>query len=437
MTNNTESRVGSDTATPEVTTAHPVVASGQRGPRRRDVLVGAAGIGLGAAAAIGVGSAVRAAAGEPTFGTSRVVDTSPHQPGIGTAGAHGVFIAVDLAESVDRDRLIRLLRLLTDDALRLMAGQAPIGDQEPEMAEVPANLAITFGFGPRVVELADPAAMPEWLGPLPSFSIDQLEDRWSDGDLLMLVAGDDPLSVAHAQRMLLKDVRAFSTIRWQQTGFRNARGALKEGTTQRNLFGQIDGTANPQPGTAEFDRVVWTGAAHPSTGRGGAVPEWLVGGTSLVLRRIHMNLETWDEVDRPGREASVGRRLDTGAPLTGSAEHDEPDFEARTPQGFTVINPVSHMRRSRPDDPTQRIFRQTYNYDHPVAGVGGMGAEVSDSGLLFASYQANPATQFVPIQQRLADGDLLNTWTVPVGSAVFAIPPAAPPGGFIGEQLFQ
>ncbi|NLT26051.1 MAG: Dyp-type peroxidase, partial [Microbacteriaceae bacterium] len=407
------------------------------GPRRRDVLIGAAGIGIGAAAAAGIGAIARPAAGAQTFGAERLADTSPHQRGIGgEIGAHAVFIAVDLDESVDRDRLERLLRLLTDDANRLMAGQAPIGDQEPEMAEVPAALAITFGFGPRLVDLVNPAARPEWLAPLPAFSIDRLEERWNDGDLLVLVAGDDPLTVAHAQRMLLKDLRAFSTIRWQQPGFRNARGSLKPGTTQRNLFGQIDGTVNPVSGTDDFERLVWIGADGASTGAGGDAPDWLVGGTGFVLRRIRMNLETWDLVDRPGREASIGRRLDTGAPLTGVHEHDEPDFEERTPQGFTVIHPMSHMRRSRTDDPAQRIHRQVYNYDHPVSGVGGMGAEVSDSGLLFASYQANPTAQFVPIQQRLADGDLLNEWTVPIGSAVFAIPPAASPGGFVGDRLF-
>ena len=407
------------------------------GPRRRDGLIGAAGLGLGAAAVAGIGALARPEPAAPVFGAERLADTAPHQRGIGgEVGAHAVFIAVDLDPALDRARLERLLRLLTDDADRLMAGRAPIGDQEPEMAELPAGLAITFGFGPRLVELVNPAAKPEWLRPLPAFSIDRLEERWNDGDLLVLVAGDDPLTVAHAQRMLLKDLRAFATIRWQQPGFRNARGSLHPGTTQRNLFGQIDGTANPAAGTDDFERIVWIGARDGTTGTGGAAPEWLVGGTSFVLRRIHMNLETWDLVDRPGREASIGRRLDTGAPLTGVHEHDEPDFDARTPQGFTVIHPMSHLRRSRPDDPTQRIHRQVYNYDHPVAGVGGTGAEVSDSGLLFGSFQADPDAQFVPIQQRLADGDLLNEWTSPVGSAVFAIPPAASPGGFVGDTLF-
>ena len=44
--------------------------------------------------------------------------------------------------------------------------------------------------------------------------------------------------------------------------------------------------------------------------------------------------------------------------------------------------------------------------------------------------------QFVPVQARLAESDHLNLWTVPVGSAVFAIPPGCAEGGFVGDALF-
>lgn len=61
---------------------------------------------------------------------------------------------------------------------------------------------------------------------------------------------------------------------------------------------------------------------------------------------------------------------------------------------------------------------------------------MSNTGLIFASYQSDPVKQFVPIQRRLAQLDMLNTWTVPIGSAVFAIPPGCEVGGFIGDTLF-
>ena len=61
---------------------------------------------------------------------------------------------------------------------------------------------------------------------------------------------------------------------------------------------------------------------------------------------------------------------------------------------------------------------------------------VSDSGLIFVSYQADVDKQFTPIQRRLAEMDMLNQWTTPIGSAVFAIPPGCREGGFVGEGMF-
>nr|BFE78182.1 hypothetical protein GCM10020093_007830 [Planobispora longispora] len=153
---------------------------------------------------------------------------------------------------------------------------------------------------------------------------------------------------------------------------------------------------------------------------GGGGPDWMRGGTTLVLRRIRAELETWDALDRVGKEFSVGRRLGTGAPLTGEKEHDEPDFAALTPAGFPVIDDQAHIRRAHVADPGMRIFRRVYNYDEGLSAGGH-----ADSGLLFASYQADIARQFIPVQKRLAEADLLNEWTTPIGSAVFAVPRAA------------
>jgi dye decolorizing peroxidase len=88
------------------------------------------------------------------------------------------------------------------------------------------------------------------------------------------------------------------------------------------------------------------------------------------------------------------------------------------------------------------MLRRSYNYDDDLTVDGAAGGaadpdgEISDSGLLFLAYQADVDEGFVPVQRRLADLDLLNQWTTPVGSAVFAIPPGCREGGFVGETLF-
>ncbi|GAA1848733.1 Dyp-type peroxidase [Microbacterium koreense] len=397
---------------------------GRRGSTRRQFLFGGAVAGVGAAAAVGVDYAVNnggsVAASVPLNGDTVVPFFGNHQAGIDTdAQANGVFIALDLRPEVDRDALRRLMRILSDDAARLTQGEGALADSEPELATTPARLTVTFGFGPGLVARASGAA-PTWLRPLPAFGIDRLQPEFGDGDLLMQIASDDPITLAHATRMLLKDSRTFATVRWTQRGFRQAYGSVKPGTTMRNLFGQIDGTTNPVPGTTDFDSVVWIEDG------------WLAAGTSIVIRRTHMDLDKWDRLDRGGRDQSIGRFHSNGAPLTGTDEFDEPDFDATTSIGFPVIPEFSHLRRARSDDPTERIFRRAYNYDDAPSGD-----RVSDSGLIFVSFQADVDRQFVPIQRRLDELDLLNEWTTPIGSAVFAVPPGCARGGYVGETLLS
>ncbi|PPI40880.1 MULTISPECIES: Dyp-type peroxidase [unclassified Rathayibacter] len=392
---------------------------------RRRLLLGGAVAGIGAAGAIGAdqllgrGGAAPAAAAALN-GDETIPFHGAHQAGIAAKPqAHATFVALDLRESTDRDGLRRMLRILSDDAARLTQGQPALADSEPELGVVPARLTVTFGFGPRLVSLAaGEAAKPAWLAPLPAFGIDRLEEQWNDGDLLLQFHADDAFTIAHALRMLLKNTRTFATVRWTQTGFRRAHGSEKVGTTMRNLFGQVDGTVNPRPEDVDFDELVWV--------RDG----WLAGGTGLVLRRIRMDLDKWDRLDRSGREQSVGRTLANGAPLTGTAEADEPDFEATTAIGFPVIPEFSHMRRARSENTAERFHRRAYNYDDTPTGE-----DISNSGLIFAAYQADVTAQFVPIQKRLDELDLLNEWTTPIGSAVFAIPPGCVEGGYIGDTL--
>ncbi|GGJ74866.1 putative peroxidase [Pilimelia anulata] len=368
----------------------------------------AAGAGAPAPAPAAVGSAV-----EPFHGARQAgVATDPQ--------AHAAFVALRLRPGVDRAALGRMLRLLSDDAARLTAGVPALADTEPELGQIPARLTVTFGFGPALYRAAGlDARRPASLVELPPFRIDRLQPRWSGGDLLLQICADDPITVAHAQRVLVKDSRPFATVGWVQQGFRRAAAAEPSGRTQRNLFGQLDGTANPT-GPA-LDAAVWTPDG----------PDWARDGSTLVLRRISMNLETWDLLGRSDRELAVGRTLDTGAPLTGTAEHDEPDFAATGSDGLTVIPDFSHLTRARVGgDDRLRLLRRPYNYDGVPDAAGN-----ADSGLIFASYQADITRQFLPIQRRLAERDLLNQWTTPIGSAVFAIPPGCPPGGWVGQQL--
>ncbi|MFI7000590.1 Dyp-type peroxidase [Nocardia sp. NPDC050175] len=375
--------------------------------------VGAAGIGWGAVAMTARDDTSRTSVTEPFYGT--------HQSGIATSPqSQAAFVAFDLKPNVTRDDLIGILKIWTGDAARLTQGRPALADTEPELAQRPARLTITVGLGPSVFTTAAlEHRRPSWLRPLPPFAIDRLESAWRDGDLLVQVCADEATTVSHAVRVLCRSVSSLVTVRWVQRGFRNA----EPGRTPRNLMGQVDGTVNIAPGP-DFDRLVWdNGSAQP----------WLAGGTSCVLRRIAMTLDTWDEIDQEGRELTVGRTVANGAPLTGTAEFDEPDFAAVDANGITIIPQSSHIARAHHTHDGERFLRRGYNYDDaPAPG------RISNSGLLFAAYQRDVDAQFLPVQQRLAEFDALNVWTTPIGSAVFVIPPGVPaPGGYLGQSLFE
>jgi dye decolorizing peroxidase len=385
--------------------------------RRRALLTGGAVAGLGAA---GValsrqdrpeGSASPVVPVSFTdIGTGEVAFHGPRQAGVTTEPpAHAAFLSFTLLKGTDRAALGRLMRLLTDDAARLTRGEPALGDTEAELAVHPARLTVTFGFGPglyRAAGLKSPVA------DLPAFGIDRLEDRWSGGDLLLQICADDALTVTHAQRMLIKDARPFGSVRWVQRGFRRGAGVHPAGFTQRNVLGQLDGTANPRD--AEMESAVWN-------------PD---GGTTLVVRRIRAEIETWDLLSVGDKENAVGRRMRSGAPLSGTEEFDEPDFTVLDSTGLPAMPDFAHVTRARMTDPRFKILRRPYNYDEAPDARGR-----PDSGLIFAAYQADIVRQFLPIQRRLAEKDLLNEWTTPIGSAVFAVPPGCSEGGWIGERL--
>ncbi|MDQ1106257.1 Dyp-type peroxidase [Nocardioides zeae] len=400
------------------------------GLNRRNLLAsGAAALG---GAGVGWGTrGLREPDGSGTSGTNGTAPTSTepaadhvtggdtidfhgvHQAGIDTAAqAHLSLVGLDLLEGGGVEELGRMMRLLSDDASRFTSGRGALADTEPELAASPARLTVTFGFGPRVLRMLRPAYDPG-LQELPEFPLDRLDPAWGQTDVVLQICTDDPVTLSHVRRMLLKDAAPFATTRWVQDGFRRARGTEAAGTTMRNLMGQVDGTVN-LPASDHAD-LLW------STGRASGFD----GGTFLVVRRIEMDLVDWDRTDRVAREFSVGRKLADGAPLTGSAEHDEPDFEAVDAVGFPVIDPASHVARMRSANTEERFLRRGYNYTTPDGGAG----------LLFLAFAADVERQFVPVQQRMDELDLLNEWVTTIGSAVYAVPPACVDGDFVGREM--
>ena len=332
------------------------------------------------------------------------------------------FIALDLHDETDKAAMLRWMSVITDDLNRLADGRPVLADAQPQLALGPARLTGTVGFGPTLFKkLGLEAQAPKSFAELPAFKIDKLQSQFSAGDVLIQVSCDDPIVLSHAVRAIIRDSMSFATVRYSQAGFSNAQGVSPSGTRQRNLMGQVDGTDNPALGSEDFNRLVWIEEG----------PDWAVGGTILVLRRIAMQLDTWDKLGRADKELVIGRNLTNGAPLGGKNETDIPDFEQTESNGLSVIPPFAHIRRATPTNPNERFFRRPFNYEVGVSAEG-----TPDVGLLWTAYMRD-MSQYIPVQQRLANLDLLNKWTVPIGSSVFAIAGGIQPGSVIAEKLFS
>jgi deferrochelatase/peroxidase EfeB len=199
-------------------------------------------------------------------------------------------------------------------------------------------------------------------------------------------------------------------VRWRQDGFLSRRPGDRAGGTARDLLGFRHGTSNLRQGR-ELDRHVWIDGRERS---------WLLGGTLLVVRRIRIDLECWQALPAAAQEQVIGRQRDSGAPLGQRREYD--------PFALETLPPRSHARNAAPrSNGGAAMLRRGYSYDD-----GG-----GDAGLLLLAYQRDPRRQFVPVQRRLAAHDALADYSSTVGSAVFAIPPGARPGGFIGAPLLR
>lgn len=388
-------------------------------------MLAAGAAGLVGGAAVGTGAVLAWPKDEPAASQLRRTYSphETHQAGIVTpTPAATQVIALTLKPATDVDALARLMRVWSTDIAAMVAGEQIPGDTAPEMAQANTSLTVTVGYGPRVFDFPQTRAKrPAGFMQIPAMRHDKLDPVWTGGDLVLLVAADDPTTVAYCAHRLVRDAESFARLAWVQHGSWRGTDAHGSPLTGRNLFGQVDGTANLKG--ADADPVLW-----PDTDL-----EWFAGGTQLVVRRIEMKLDTWDQLVRDQQEAVIGRNLTNGAPLTGADEKDALDLAA-VRDGRLVIARDAHSRRSHPDENGgRRIVRRGLNYTHDAVVDGQF---TTTSGLIFMSFQADIANQFVPIQKKLDDLDALNEWTTAIGSAVFALPGGFAKDSWLGEKLF-
>jgi deferrochelatase/peroxidase EfeB len=409
---------------------------------RRLFLRGAAAGTASLAVALGAGARVATASG-PTLAPTIVPFYGEHQAGIATpAQAHLLFASYDLLAGATRADLQRVLQDWTGAAALLTSGETADPASLPRPASAPPDLGsgsppdplgltLTFGLGPRVFsrELGLADRRPRSLVALPRMRREQLDAALSDGDLGVQACADDPSIVFNAIQMLTSRAEGVARLRWMQAGFGATPNVRTSGQTPRNLQGFKDGTGNPLPTDPEFPDIVWVQPQDE--------PGWLRGGTFLVIRRIRMDLERWNATAVGEQERIIGRTKGTGAPLSGRGEHDPVDLRAAGPDGQLLVPSYAHVRLTNPgENGGQRMLRRGYSYHNPVSYSAADDSGAVDAGLFFMAYVRDPATQFLPMAMQLANFDALNPFITHVGSALFAIPPGAMEGGYVGQSLF-
>jgi len=403
--------------------------------------------GIGVAALGGVGSLGWAAAArhnDAGFANAGAADPlnlalpfhGPHQAGISTPVQDRLHFTTFDVRTEDRAQLVAMLKAWTLAAARMTSGtdaldpgafpsivQAPPGDTGEAIGLPPSRLTLTIGFGPslftrkKTPRFGLTGRRPEALVTLPHFRGDTLDPLRCDGDIAVQACSDDPQVAVHAIRNLARIGFGTVSVRWSQLGFGKTSSTTPAEQTPRNLFGFKDGTNNiAGDEIEELTKHVWV---DESDG-----PDWMVGGSYVVARRIRMLIEIWDRTSLAEQQTIIGRDKREGAPAGATLERDQVNIQA--------LPEDSHVRLASPlSNDGKRILRRGYSF---VDGSDGLGR--LDAGLFFIGYQRDPRTGFIPVQHNLAS-DAMNEYIRHTGSGLWACPPGVPgPGRFWGDTLF-
>ena len=341
-----------------------------------------------------------------------------HQAGITTPMQKNIYFVVLDLHSTDKEEVIQMFKDWTDYSSKLVDGELvkkdgsnallPPSDTGETVGLNPYRLTLTFGVSADFLKkMGLEKKRPKEFRDLPPFPKEQLQEKYTGGDIVIQACSDDEQVAFHAVRNLVRKARNTVTMKWSQSGFAAIGDRM---STPRNLFGFKDGTANVTK-EKDFDKVIWTDS-----------DDWMKGGTYMAVRRIQMFLETWDRTNLQEQENTFGRYKESGAPFGKEDEFDEVDLD---------LLPVdSHVRLAK--EVNKPIYRRSYSYSDGIVEKTGQ----FDTGLLFLAFQKNPDS-FVKVQTNLGAQDKMNEYVTHIGSGLFACFAGVKKGEYLGQKLFE
>ena len=341
-----------------------------------------------------------------------------HQAGITTPMQKNIYFVVLDLHSTDKEEVIQMFKDWTDYSSKLVDGELvkkdgsnallPPSDTGETVGLNPYRLTLTFGVSADFLKkMGLEKKRPKEFRDLPPFPKDQLQEKYTGGDIVIQACADDEQVAFHAVRNLVRKARNTVTMKWSQSGFAAIGDRM---STPRNLFGFKDGTANVTK-EKDFDKVIWTDS-----------DDWMKGGTYMAVRRIQMFLETWDRTNLQEQENTFGRYKESGAPFGKKDEFDEVDLD---------LLPVdSHVRLAK--EVNKPIYRRSYSYSDGIVEKTGQ----FDTGLLFLAFQKNPDSS-VKVQTNLGAQDKMNEYVTHIGSGLFACFAGVKKGEYLGQKLFE
>ena len=380
--------------------------------------IGGAGIALGVSGASAFFANKAQEEKKISDGGEEISFYGEHQAGITTPMQKNIYFVVLDLHSTDKEEVIQMFKDWTDYSSKLVDGELvkkdgsnallPPSDTGETVGLNPYRLTLTFGVSADFLKkMGLEKKRPKEFRDLPPFPKEQLQEKYTGGDIVIQACADDEQVAFHAVRNLVRKARNTITMKWSQSGFAAIGDRM---STPRNLFGFKDGTANVTK-EKDFDKVIWTES-----------DDWMNGGTYMAVRRIQMFLETWDRTNLQEQENTFGRYKESGAPFGKTDEFDEVDL---------ALLPVdSHVRLAK--EVNKPIYRRSYSYSDGIVEKTGQ----FDTGLLFLAFQKNPDS-FVKVQTNLGAEDKMNEYVTHIGSGLFACFAGVKKGEYLGQKLFE